>query len=263
MYPRLAMVALLVAMFGLFVQLSFAGDEPTPHSFIDRALKAGGGAEKIRQFKAVSFKAASKIHRKSGDESFEISAIFAGPSLFRIECQENQDKNAKHMIFLGSGDTIWLKAGKEEFFDLALVPKNSEALAETTACLYGISLADRLLTLQGKDYQLKILGNQAVKGVEAIALSVKHELHPEAIVYFAKGTGLPVKSQVKPPAPKDGEDRKTDKHVEIYYDDYKEVDGVRHFSKLRVRFDDREVECQLRDLKLHKKVAPDAFKKPG
>src|SRR5262245_2398102 len=76
-----------------------AADEPTPQAIIDRALSAGGGAEKIGQFKAVSFNADIKVV----DKKVQFKGLFAGPTLFRIE-MDLKDKGA--VILIGGGDTF-------------------------------------------------------------------------------------------------------------------------------------------------------------
>jgi hypothetical protein len=240
-----------------------AGDEPTPHSIIDRALKAGGGVEKISQFKAVSFKA--ELTGNGSDAKVQLSGVFAGPSLFRMEMEI---KDERTYVFVGGGDTFWVKKGKGAFEETHAGKADDFAAVEAVVRLfYGISLPDQLLGLKSKGYKLTILGDQAVNGVQAVAMRVDHQLHPEVMIYFDKETGLPVKTQLKFPPPKDGLAKPFfkpgDELVEVFFDNYKEVDGVKHFTTFKIRTSEETMECELRELKLLKKVDSGKFKKPA
>jgi hypothetical protein len=240
-----------------------AGDEPTPHSIIDRALKAGGGVEKISQFKAVSFKA--ELTGSESDAKVQLSGIFAGPTLFRME-METKDEGTS--VIVGGGDTFWVKKGKEAFKEIHAGKADDFAGVEVAVRLfYGISLPDQLLGLKSKGYKLTILGDQAVNGVQAVAMRVDHQLHPEVMIYFDKETGLPVKTQLKLPPeqfqPVLGLFRPGDELVEIFFDNYKELDGVKHFTTFKTRTSVGTRECELRELKLLKKVDSGKFKKPA
>jgi hypothetical protein len=236
-----------------------ADEEETPHSIIDRALKAGGGVEKIRQFKAVS----GKAEMKSGETTIHFRGVFAGPTLFRLEMGPTEDGT---FVIIGGGDTFWVKKGKEPFKECRRA--SSEFHHEQAIRLfYALSLPDQLLTVKSKGYKLTIMGDQAVNGVQAIALRVKHELHPEALMYFDKESGLPVKTQMTLPPPTDGLAallaKPGDELLEIYFENYKEVNGVQHFTRIKIRCGDEVMEGDLRELKLLKTIDSGTFKKPS
>lgn len=135
---------------------AFAEDEPAPHAVIDRALRAGGGADKIKQFKAVSFKA----DINNGDDSYMMSGLIAGPTLFRIEVDQK---------IVGSGDSMWIKQncdGKETITESLPDMGGDRPFFDTYRFFFHtVSLPDRLLSLKGKDWKLKVVGEQAVNGV--------------------------------------------------------------------------------------------------
>jgi hypothetical protein len=235
-----------------------ADDEPTPYSIIDRALKAGGGLEKISRFKAVSFKAECV----AGDEKSQVSGVFGGSALFRVEIAK---KDKDRILLIGCGDSVWTKEGKEDYKESRAGGKEGE-FERITWLTFGISLPDQLHALKGKGYKLTIVGDAEVNGVRAVGLRVNHELHPEVLVYFDNESGLPVKSQLKLPPSSCGLEilRNPDgKLAEIYFDKYKDVRGVQHFSHLKIRAGDEELEFRLTEIELLEKVDPETFKKPS
>lgn len=240
--------------------LQVHSQEPTPHSIIERALTAGGGAEKISEFKAISF----KTHAKIGDAKVTLTGLFAGPTLFRMELETKDGAT----LCVGGGDTFWTKPGKEPLVELSRASDASK-FDLSFGVFYALGLPDQLLSLKRGGYKLTVVGDQAVNGVNAVAMRVNHELYPEAMLYFEKETGLPVKSQLKLPPSKDGLARLFAKPgaetetMEVFFDDYKEFDGVKHFTKVGVRLGgEPTMEFELRDIKLLKKVDSGNFKKP-
>jgi hypothetical protein len=259
MRQRTTLLVLSALAFVGVVRQSNAEEEQTPQSIIDRALKAGGGVAKISQFKAVSGKAEMKV----GETALQLRGVFAGPTLFRLE-METKDEGT--FIIIGGGDTFWVKKGKEPFKECR-GDSDDLHLDRAMRLFYGLSLPDQLLALKSKGYKLTIVGDQAVNGVQAVALRVKHELHPDAMLYFDRETGLPVKSQLTFPRPTEGIAallaRPGDDLLEIYFDNYKEINGVLHFSKLTIRTGGETMEGELRELKLLKKIDAGTFKKPS
>jgi hypothetical protein len=226
--------------------LTHAGDKVTPYAVIDRALNAGGGTDKIKQFKAVSFKGEATI----AGETMPIAGLFAGPRLFRLQMEPAKDGP---LIMVASGDTIWAKKGADDLQEIHA--GNAKELFQACCDLfYGIGLPDQLLALKDQAYKLTLVGEQQANGVQATVLRVNHELHPEALLFFDKETGLPVKVQLKL--------AKT-QEAEIFFDDYKEVSEVKHFTKIRLRTGDKTLELVLREIQLLKKYDSAAFKKPA
>jgi hypothetical protein len=198
----------------------------------------------------------------------DVSGLFAGPTLFRLDCKF---KSGIAFALVGGGDTVWVKEKDDswtEFHQGKLDEDN--AFNNALRFFHGISWPDRLLALKGKDYHVTDLDDQAVNGVQAVALRVKHACEPEAVLYFDKDTRLPVKAHLKFPPAKEVNSfeallrGKQLESIEVYFDDYKEFDGLRHYTKLRVRAgEEADTACEIRELKLLKKVEPGAFKKPG
>src|SRR5262245_30611807 len=252
-------IGLLVLSAGTFVltpSFVHAGDEPTAQAVIDRALDAGGGAARIGEYKAVLVKA----NLKSGDKNVRMEGVFAGPSLFRVEFDV---KDQEKVVCIGGGDTYWLKEGNEPFKEFK-VGSDDGSLDSLVRLLHGVSLPDQLLALKKKEYTLSIAGDQAVSGVQAIAMRVSHPQYSETMIYFDKETGLPVKVQFDLPQPKEGLGRLLakpgDELVELFFDNYQQVNDVKHFMTLKIRKGDEKIVAEISELKLLKKVDSRMFK---
>ena len=256
---RITLVVMMSAVGSGLSSPTFAGEEPTPHAIIDRALKAGGGAENIRLYKAVSFKAETKI--EDTKETVKLSGIFAAPTLFRIKMEKTGI--TKEMLMVSGGDTFWIKEGTEtvkEFHN----GKDKATFENMVRIFYGLSLPDQLLVLKRKPYKLTVVGDQPVNGVQAVALRVNHELRPEVLLYFDKATSLPVKAQLKIKLTNAGSlfRKSSVESLEFFFDDYKEINGLKHFTKLKMRVGDMSVVFEVRELKLLKTYDSEMFKKP-
>ncbi|HZZ77348.1 MAG TPA: hypothetical protein VFE62_02455 [Gemmataceae bacterium] len=222
-----------------------ADDEPTPHQLIDRALKAGGGIDKIRQFKAVSFKASVKL---ANEADLKLTGTIAHPTLFHVAVEGGVTGS---FLLVGGGDTLWLKKPNEAAKEAKATDKNLET---ELGVFYACCLPDLLTSLKGRAYKLTIVGDQPGNGVKAVAMRVQHELHPEITIWFDKENGLPVKTRMKLPGDSN--------LVEIQFEDYKEYDGVKHFTKFKLQCSGESCTGELREIQLLKSVDSILFKRP-
>jgi len=193
---------------------------PGPYALIDNALKAGGGVEKISRFKALTVKAQGKFGFR-GEAT--IDGSFGGPHQVRVAF-ESKDKEFRGVLVV-NGKRAWVKNGQEETADL---PREAAQLSKNL--LHALCLPDLLMTLKGKDYTLAPLDGELVDGKETWGLRVTHATYKEVSLFFDKSSGLVSKSKVKL-----GLKGGTEEWCELFFSEYKEINGVQHFTRLRMR----------------------------
>jgi hypothetical protein len=103
--------------------------------------------------------------------------------------------------------------------------------------------------------------DQKIDGRDAVDLRVTHKNHQEARLFFNKASALPIKCEVKFVA-KLIDDIQKEVSVELFFSNYKEFAGVSHFTRVRIHFDDDDLEINLEEVELREKLDAAAFAKP-
>ena len=103
--------------------------------------------------------------------------------------------------------------------------------------------------------------HQKIAGHDAVGLRVTHKNHQEVRLFFDKTSALPIKSEVKLVA-NFNDDIHKELLVEIFFSNYKEIAGVSHFTRVRIHFDDDDLEINLNEVELREKLDAAVFAKP-
>lgn len=116
-----------------------------------------------------------------------------------------------------------------------------------------------LAGLNAGEFTLGPLADNKVNGKSAVGVKVASKGHPDVSLYFDKDSGLLIKSQMKVKDPQSGENP----DQETFYQDYKEVDGVKQPMKVIVHRDGKVyVESTNSDMKLYDKLDDKMFDEP-
>lgn len=222
---------------------------PDPaRALVERAIEAGGGAEKISRFQAV--RATAKVRLTDLGEG-EIDGTFAGPDRVRAVIRPKGGGPTDGVVFVINGGQGWVKEGTADAF-----PLPAGHLRGMTDLLHAVCLADLLLALRAKDYSLELLDGKGEKGLAGVR--VTRDGRQEVRLYFDTATGLLAKSMV-PLNSKRG----TTEWCECLFGEYKEFAGVKHFTRLRVRQGGAEImSAEIGPVELLEKADPAAFAKP-
>jgi hypothetical protein len=102
---------------------------------------------------------------------------------------------------------------------------------------------------------------QTIDGRDAVGLRVTHKNHQEVRLSFDKTSALPNKSEVKFVA-KLIDDMQKEVLVEFFFSNYKEFADVSHFTRVRIHFDDDDLEINLKEVELREKLDASVFAKP-
>src|SRR4029078_572410 len=111
-----------------------------------------------------------------------------------------------------------------------------------------------LTSIQEKPFQLSPLGEIKVGDRPAVGVRGIHKDHKDVGLYFDKETGLPVKSEVRLKTP-DGKEVM----IEYRYVDYKDMDGLKHPTKIVVKADDKEFTLEVSEVKAEGTVDESVF----
>ena len=158
--------------------------------------------------------------------------------------------------------TVGLNGDKSWRFDPRL-NKTEEGKKEETALvrqfLTTLRAAASPMSINGKDMQLAHGGESKVNDVEAVILRISQKDQPDISMFYDKKTGLPLKAETRLKEPNQG----TEANFEFFFSDFKEVDGVKHFAKLKFAREGKDVaEVELSDFKVDQKFEASTFEKP-
>src|SRR5262249_54572817 len=172
----------------------------------------------------------------------------------RMEMQVNEGGQMHKGIMVFAEDKGWFKdldRGKVE-----------DAPEEVRSILQSILLAIRAgsspaMLSANKNVQLAHGGESKVDETAAEVLRISRKDQPDITLYFDKASGLPIKSetQIKSPG---GEE----KNFSFRFTEFKELDGVKHFTKLKINDGKMDIEMELSELKPGAKFEANTFDKP-
>jgi hypothetical protein len=227
-----------------------ADEKDEAKAVVDKALKAMGGEAKVAKLKAGTWKA--KMTASEGGKDFAISTDGAWQDWdkYHINAEATIDGNTLGVSFIINGDKGWAKRpdGVDDVKEEVPLVKNG---------LYAMRAPHLLPELKGKDFKLSHLGEVKVNDKPAAGVSVSHKDWKDISVFFDSESGLPIKCEIRMTDP-----RGKDITVEFFYSEFKEMDGIKHPTKLLIKFDDKEATMEVSEIKAMDKIDDSEFAKP-
>jgi hypothetical protein len=205
-----------------------AEEKDEAKAVVDKALKAMGGDAKVARFKAGTWKAKMTASEGGNDLAITTEGAWQGLNQYHIDAEATRDGRTFAVTFIINGDKGWIK--RKEAVD-----ESKDELPMVKNALYAMRTPQLLADFKGKDYKLSHLGEMKVNDKEAVGLTVAHKDWKDISVYFDKENGLPVKCEIRQTDPQGKEIT-----AEFFYSDYKEMDGVKHPTKVMIKLDGRE-----------------------
>lgn len=221
---------------------------------IDQAVKAVGGADKLKTLQAVTWKSKTKATVDGQEINFTASGAIQGNDRCRIELDVQINNNNAAIILVFTKDKGWIKGNDN---DANEAPKNVVAMMMTD--LLALRLAELLLPLKENNLTLSPLGETKINDRAVLGVKVTPKDRPEINMFFDKETGLPAKCEMQV---KESEDAAELLH-EFFFSDYKDFEGVKHFTKFKVKRDGKDfMETEVSELKSVEKHDEGMFGKP-
>jgi hypothetical protein len=191
-------------------------DELKPEEIVDKAIRAHGGEDKLKELSGFSLKERI-VYEKGPTWSFEVTADV--PSRYRSEMKTGAEGKNRSVIVI-DGDHGWIKrAGSDEAEPYPATFLDS--MRKNTIPYLGPRDILRLRARQkNAKCQFSSGGESTVDGHPAVALRMKLEGGPQQTWFFDKESGLLLRTESRT-ANFEGEELVT----VTTYEDYQTIDG--------------------------------------
>jgi hypothetical protein len=228
---------------------SKAADDTT--AVLDKAAEALGGREKLASVKAATWSTKGKITINGSDSPFTAKSVFQGHDRRRAEFNIDLGGNPIQVVVVVKGDKGWrqINGMTEELSGDELDRERRTAYLEWTTAT--------VLPLKQAPFKTEPAGEERVNDKPADGVKVVGPDGKPHTVYFDRETHLPVRLVSV------ATDFAGEATHETNYSDYKEFNGVRKATKVKVKRDGQDfVDAELTEFKVID--APDAktFDKP-
>jgi hypothetical protein len=222
------------------------GEEKDARAIVEKAIKAAGGEANLAKHNSVTMKEKGTYYGLGDGLPYTGIYSIEFPDKFRVEIEGV-------FIIVLNGDKAWSKKDGEtkemSKDELALQISNHRA-----------GWIASLLPLKNKAFQLTAMGEAKVGDQAARIVQVTRKDYPEVKLYFAKDTGLLVKTEYRTKAEEQGFKEVTQT---TDYSDYRDADGAKVAHKFAIKRDGKiYVEAEVTELKTGKLDAK-LFGKPS
>jgi hypothetical protein len=192
-------------------------------ALVEEAIKAKGGEARLIELQAAVWKS-----QGTGPERTTRATLYGQlPDKFRLESERTVDGKTTRFVKVINGKRGWTIEGGR------VREMTAEQMAQTRETFYHKHLDTTLLPLKDKDVELAVLPEARVEGRAAVGLRVRRPGQPDLKLYFDKQTKLLLKSEMTAK----GKDGGKGTHLEYFYSDYQDFDGIKLARKLK-RFAD-------------------------
>jgi hypothetical protein len=231
---------------------SRADEQADITALIGRAVKAMGGQEKVAKLQACSMK--GEARHEEGGKTFSLvhETYVRAWHTYRTDAELRAGGGSRKVLIVINGDRCWLQENRDKVDEL---PK--EVLAFFKDGLYPMRVCQLLPGLKDKAFTMSHLGEVKIGDKQAVGIRIAHKDHKDLNLFFDKENGLPVKSEVR--LTMLGGQEVT---VEYHFSDYKDFDGIKHFSKITLKADGKEFVTELTEIKAGEKLDESLFAKP-
>jgi hypothetical protein len=234
-----------------------ADDQAEGMKLVDAAIKAAGGAEKVKKLEMLSLKGKGKFMEGNNEADMTFEGSAKGQDHWRLQLDVTMNGRTKSILLVIKGDAGWAKA--EEKVEDAPAPVLKAIKQEFRA----LRMAQMLTPLKDKRVKLSPLGEVKINDRPALGLKAVQENHADVDIYFDKETRLPVKAELRIKEPKG--DQEGDKEITTtwLFSDSKDAAGVKHPMKVVLQVDEKKVmELEFSEVKPGAKLDDNAFEKP-
>ncbi len=224
-----------------------AGDAAESKALLDKAIKAAGGQAKVDKLKNFSWKGKFSLEENGQQLDVKLDGSFQGWDRQRLDVEIN----ANNILLVINGAKGWVKSPNGKV----------DTLGKELAVFANVVFAARgpqwLSGLKDKAFQLAHLGEIKVGDQEAVGLRISRKDTPDLNVFFAKKTNLPLKADTRFTSPQGKEI-----DMEILFGDYKDIAGLKHFTKLTFKADGKVINVELSDLMPEAQLEANLFDRP-
>jgi len=216
---------------------------------VAKAIKAHGGADKLKKFQASVSKSKGKFYGLGEAIEYTEEMSIQLPDRSRIDIDATNFK----FVQVFKGDKGWQKIGDNT------IDMTKEQVAERQEEMRA-AVVSHLAALTDKAYELSALGDMKVGDRMAVGVRVQHKDHRDVSLFFDKENGLLLKSETRG---KDTMNEGKEFASETFFSAYKKVEGVMVAHKIDIKRDGKQfVEAEMSEVKLSEKLDDSVFTKP-
>jgi hypothetical protein len=237
-------------------------DQAKAEAIVDKAIKAVGGSDNLTKLRSFKIKAERTTKIGGKDVVMKVEQLYDHPDRRRIwEQITGEDKpNYLEIISADKGWAFVVARGGD------LRPEAVKRCKET---FFVEAISRQLPLFKGPPWKLTPLGESKLGDRRTVGIKLSRENSPDAKLFFAVESGLPVKSEFVlrpeslvgyPEISKDTENKLTSTRTS-FYEEFKEFSGVKLPTRIRHLNDDKEVgELKLIEVTVIDKFDDEAFK---
>jgi hypothetical protein len=226
---------------------SEAEDDDAARALVVKAIHALGAETRIAKLKAFKLTFKANVYARGG--KFTVAGESAIQGTDQIRTVINEPASSYKVL---NRDKGWVKIG-DMLMDMAV---NEVKAAQDDVHEQWVRT---LVPLEDKAYTLSSLGESKVDDVPALGIRVSCEGHKDVSLYFAKGTFLLLKSEMKI------KDDETGKEVnrEFINSDFKEIGSRKEPTRFVIKKDGKLfMEVDVKDITRVEKLDDSIFAKP-
>src|SRR5262249_46478577 len=147
----------------------------------------------------------------------------------------------------------WLKMGEQ------IQDAPQEIRDVLRQVLFALRLTHRPLSLRDKALTLTPLGDAKLGDRALVGMRVAHKDYRDVDLFFDKETGLMAKMTMQVKEPNNNQDTAH----EFLFSDYKDFDGLKHFTKVTFNRDGKKlIDVEFSEVKAEEKLDESNFNKP-
>ncbi len=244
----------LFPLAGLFLltPIAQADDAADAKAIVEKAVKARGDKPDAK-FSAMTWKDKGKFTGGGFELPYTAEWAFQSPDKYRFVFTGTVGDAKINMTVVVNGEKAWEAEGDKSR------EITGEKLEQTRNEAYQFRVSALTPLLTDKDFTLATAKGKDVDKKPTVAVKVTHDKKPPITLYFDKESGLLVKREL---IVKDEFQKWKEVLDEAYFSDYKESDGKKHFTKLKIVRDGKTlIESTLSDAKEAEKLDPKLFEK--
>lgn len=244
-------------------KLPRVGDKPAASPEKDRAVsdllakavKALGGRDKTALLREVKVK--GKCFGREGDNVLDLDAEASIKNLntVRVESSATVAGESHQSTMVITEEKGWERSTMVK--DVIDTPKDQFAQMQSLLLAF-LAAGNPSALLDRKDLALAHGGEAKFHDTPVEVLRISRKDRPDVTIQFDQKTGLPVASETRIKQPNDGPEQA----ISLIFSDFKEEDGVKYYSKVKVLRDDKLVaEIEVTEFKPGAKIDPSTFEK--
>ena len=228
-------------------------EEPDPKATITKAIKASGAKDDGKPIN-MTWHDVGVIHAAGLKIDYTADFTFRAPDALRFDMTAEVMGQKIKLTSVITADKVWDAAdGKVE--EVA-----GEKKDHSLSMAYQLWVTSLSQLTRDKAFKLSSVVGKKVNDKPTHGVLVERKDKPVVTLYFDKESGLMVKSEMNV---KDEFQGWKEVLEEVYYEEYKDVDGVKVFEKLRVVRDGKTfIESNMSGMKSPEKLDAKLFEKP-